>query len=297
MTVAENKEKTIVVNLYRPNAPLIGKALENYPLVAPGAPGDTRHITLNLVDPNFTYLEGQSIGIMPLGQDANGKPHKPRLYSIASTRKGDDGEGKTVSLSVKRLVYNHPETGAEVKGVCSNFLCDLNPGDDVMITGPSGKTFLPPDDTNATLVLIATGTGIAPFRAFIKHLFDEDPTYTGNIWLFFGVPTTSTLLYYQDLERYKARFSDRFRVDYAISREQTNNVGKKMYVQNRMAEYGPELWDLINKENTYTYMCGLKGMEDGIAEFMGPLAESKGVDWAKHQKALRKSGHWNEETY
>ncbi len=295
--VASADKKSIVVNLYRPNSPLIGKTLENYSLVGPDAPGDTHHIVMTLPDPDFTYLEGQSIGIIPPGEDEKGKPHKPRLYSIASTRRGDDGQGQTVSLSVKRLVYNHPETGAEVKGVCSNHLCDLKPGDDVMITGPSGKTFLLPDDNNATLVLIATGTGIAPFRAYIKHLFEEDPDFTGHVWLFFGVPTSSTLLYYEDLERYRSLYSDRFRVDYAISREQKTDDGRKMYVQNRMSMYANEFWDLIHKDNTYTYICGLKGMEDGIAEFMNPLAEKHGQQWKDLQKTLKKAGKWNEETY
>jgi len=288
---------SVPLNLFRPNAPLLGKALENYSIVDPGAPGDTHHVVLSLEDSGFSYVEGQSIGIIPPGSDANGKSHKPRLYSIASTRQGDDGQGKTVSLSIKRLEYKHPETGELVKGVCSNFLCDLHPGDDVQITGPTGKTFLLPEDPEATLVLIATGTGIAPFRAFMKHLFEEVTDFAGAIWLFFGVPTTSTLLYKADLDRFQHKFGAQFRVDYAISREQKNSKGEKMYVQNRMAEYGDELWDLFQKDSTYTYICGLRGMEDGINEVMSSRAEAAGTTWPVVQKSLKKTGHWHEETY
>ncbi len=289
--------KDIPLNLYRPNAPLQARTLETYSLVGPNAPGETRHIVIHLPDPEFRYLEGQSIGILPPGTDANGKPHKPRLYSIASTRYGDDGAGQTVSLSVKRLEYTHPETGELVKGVCSNFLCDLQAGDEVRVTGPTGKTFLPPDDPHSHLILIATGTGIAPFRAYIKHLFEEDSTYQGKIWLFFGAPRTDALLYYSDLEEYRERFGSRFRVDYAISREQQTAEGKKMYVQNRMSEYGEELWNLFQQDNVYIYMCGLKGMEDGINSFMEPLVSKAGQDWKALQKSWKKSGKWNEETY
>ncbi|MEM1684824.1 MAG: hypothetical protein Q6J68_00090 [Thermostichales cyanobacterium SZTDM-1c_bins_54] len=288
---------SVPLNLYRPNAPLIGRALENFSIVEPGAPGDTHHVVLSLEDSGFSYVEGQSIGIIPPGTDANGKPHKPRLYSIASTRRGDDGEGKTVSLSIKRLEYKHPETGELVKGVCSNFLCDLQPGDEVKITGPTGKTFLLPEDKQATLVLIATGTGIAPFRAFMKRLFEEETDFSGSIWLFFGVPTTSTLLYKADLERFRAKYGSQFRVDYAISREQKNSKGEKMYVQNRMAEYADELWELFQKDSTYTYICGLRGMEDGINEVMSAKAEAAGTTWAEFQKALKKADRWHEETY
>ena len=80
--------------------------------------------------------------IVPPGEDENGKPHKLRLYSIASTRHGDNLDDKTVSLCVRKLEYKHPETGEDVEGVCSSFLCNLNPGDDVSITGPVGKEML-----------------------------------------------------------------------------------------------------------------------------------------------------------
>lgn len=296
MTQALNK-KEIPVNIYRPKTPCKARALENYPIVGEGAPGDTRHIVVDLEGTEMSYIEGQSIGVIPPGTDENGKPHKLRLYSIASTRLGDDGEGKTVSFSIKRLEYKHPESGELVKGVCSNFLCDLKPGDEVMLTGPVGKSFLLPDDKTANIILIATGTGIAPFRAFIRRLFDEIPDFAGKVWLFFGVPTTSTLLYQADLERYKAEHGEQFRVDYAISREQSTADGKKMYVQNRIAEHAPEVWDWLNQPNTYTYICGLKGMEDGINEAMSGVAEANGQTWAEFQRSLKNADHWHEETY
>ena len=290
-------KKSLQVNKYRPKTPYVAKTLENYPIVKDGAPGDTRHIVIDLEGSGIEYVEGQSIGVVPPGTTEDGKPHKLRLYSIASSRNGDDGDRKTVSLSIKRLVYNHPETGEEVKGVCSNFLCDLNPGDEVMLTGPVGKSFLLPNDLESTIILIATGTGIAPFRAFIRHLLDERNDFKGKIWLFFGVPTSSTILYHEDLEDYAARFPDNFKVDYAISREQKTEDDKKMYVQNRMAYYTDELWELLKKDNTYTYICGLKGMEDGINAIMGPKAEAEGKDWVDVQRALKKSHNWHEETY
>ncbi len=117
------------------------------------------------------YLEGQSIGIIPDGTDKNGKPHKIRLYSIASTRHGDNLDDKTVSVSVRKLEYKSPETGEQVFGVCSTFLTGLQPGDDVKITGPVGKEMLLPDDEDATIIMMATGTGIAPFRAYLWRMF------------------------------------------------------------------------------------------------------------------------------
>ena len=76
----------------------------------------------------------------------------------------------------------------------------------------------------------------------------------------------------------KEKFPDNFRLDYAVSREQQNVEGQKMYIQTRMAEYDVELWELFKKDSTYTYMCGLKGMEKGIDDIMGSLAEKDG-EW------------------
>jgi ferredoxin--NADP+ reductase len=75
----------------------------------------------------------------------------------------------------------------------------------------------------------------------------------------------------------KKKAPENFRVDYAISREETNALGEKMYIQTRMAEYKDELWELLKKDNTYVYMCGLKGMEKGIDEIMIPLAAKEGT--------------------
>ena len=74
----------------------------------------------------------------------------------------------------------------------------------------------------------------------------------------------------------KEKAPENFRVDYAVSREQTNDKGEKMYIQTRMAQYAEELWELLKKDNTYVYMCGLKGMEKGIDDIMVSLAAKDG---------------------
>ena len=100
-----------------------------------------------------------------------------RFYSIASTRYGDDLDGNSVSLCVRRAVYWCPELKADdpaKKGVCSNFLCDAKPGDEIAVTGPTGKVMLMPEATpEADLIMVATGTGIAPYRSMIRRLFVE----------------------------------------------------------------------------------------------------------------------------
>lgn len=84
------------------------------------------------------------------------------------------------------------------------------------------------------------------------------------------------MLQTQEFEKMKEKAPDNFRVDYAVSREQTNEQGEKMYIQTRMAQYAEELWELLKKDNTFVYMCGLKGMEKGIDDIMVSLAAKDG---------------------
>ena len=299
--MTQAKVKTdIPVNIYRPNAPFVGKCVSNEELVREGGIGTCRHLKFDISGSELRYLEGQSIGIVPPGTDKNGKPQKLRLYSIASTRHGDDVDDKTVSLCVRQLEYKHPETGEMVHGVCSTHLCNLKPGDDVKITGPTGKEMLLPEDPNTNVIMMATGTGIAPFRAYLWRMFKEtheDYKFNGLAWLIFGVATTPNILYKQELEELQQQFPDNFRLTYAISREQKNKDGGRMYIQHRCQEMGEDLWHLIQQENTHTYICGLKGMEGGIDEGLSAVASKEGVNWAEYQKTIRKAGRWHVETY
>ncbi len=301
MTQAKAKKK-VPVNIYRPKSPFIGKCIDIYNLVDEGGVGTCCHMTFDLSDGDLHYVEGQSIGVIPPGEDKDGRSHKLRLYSIASTRHGDNLDDKTVSLCVRKLEYKHPETGEHVEGVCSSFLCNLKPGDDVAISGPVGKEMLLPDDEDANIIMIATGTGIAPFRAYLWRMFKEgelnpDYNFKGLAWLFFGIPKTPNILYKDQLEEMAQKYPDNFRMDYAISREQQNSEGGKMYIQHRIAEHADKLWELMQNPKTHTYICGLKGMEGGIDEALSAAAGKHGVDWVPFRKQMKKEHRWHVETY
>jgi ferredoxin--NADP+ reductase len=305
MTEAKTNAKAksgddVPVNIYRPNKPFIGKCIENYSLLTEGAIGMVQHLTFDISAGDLRYVEGQSIGIIPPGTDEKGKPHKLRLYSIASTRHGDKVDDKTVSLCVRQLEYNHPETGEKVYGVCSTYLCNLKLEDDVAITGPVGKEMLLPPDEDATIIMLATGTGIAPFRAYLWRMFKEqheDYKFKGFAWLIFGIPKTANILYKEELEQLAREFPDNFRLTYAISREQTNAEGGRMYIQHRVAEHADEIWQLMQNPKTHTYMCGLKGMEDGIDEALSASAGKNGADWTEFRQGMKKGHRWHVETY
>jgi sulfite reductase alpha subunit-like flavoprotein len=199
----------VPANFAKPTAPVEATVLGRMSLIDADAPGDIQHVLLKL-PPGFHYVEGQSLSVIPPGLTEAGKPQKPRLYSIASTRYGDLLDGNTVSLCVRRAEYCDPVTGLvdpTKKGICSNFLCDVTPGTKVQVAGPVGKTMLIPEDPDTDIIMVATGTGIAPFRSFLQRLFMENTVarhlYTGKAWLILGVPTTGGLLYHEELEAMK----------------------------------------------------------------------------------------------
>ncbi len=294
-TPTTHRPSEIPSNLYKPTAPLEAKVLEHKRLTASDSPNEVTHIVLDISGSDLYYLEGQSIGVLPPGLDENGRPHKLRLYSIASPSVGDDRGGKTVSVCVKRAITVDEETGKVYPGVCSNYLCDLKIGSVVKITGPVGKSFLMPAETNANMIMIATGTGIAPFRAFVDRRYRELDHETGECWVFFGAQTRKDFLYEDEWKQYDAH--DTFHLVTAFSREEKNAQGGRMYVQHRLAEHADRLFTLLEEPNTYLYICGLRGMETGILETFQKVAASKNINWDEFYKKLKDQHRWHVEVY
>jgi len=294
----------IPLNVYKAASPHVGKIVSVKRIVGADATGETCDVVIDHGG-KMPYWEGQSYGVIPPGiNPKNGKPYTNRLYSIASTRYGDDKKGTTTTLCVRRAVYWDPELKAEdpaKKGVCSNFLCDSKPGDEINLTGPAGKVMLLPEKDPATdIILIATGTGIAPYRSFLRRLFVEDTpagrAYKGLAWLFLGVANKDSLLYDEEWQAIKSKFPENFRVDYALSREQTNKSGGKLYIQDKVEEYADEVFTRLDK-GAHIYFCGLKGMMPGILETFDSISKAKGFVWAEKLKHLKESGQWHVEVY
>lgn len=246
-------QAAVPVNTFKTKAPFTGKVVSTRRIVGPKATGETCHIVVDHGG-EFPFWEGQSWGVIPPGvREKDGKPHSVRLYSIASSRYGDDMRGTTGSLCVRRATYWDPDLKADdpaKKGVCSNFLCDTAPGGVVTMTGPAGKVMLlPEEDPTTDYIMVATGTGIAPYRGFIRRLFVENTpaarAYKGQAWLFLGVANSDALLYDDEWQEVRQANPDQFRLDYALSREQTNKSGGKMYIQDKVEEYSDEVFDKL----------------------------------------------------
>ncbi|HKJ30703.1 MAG TPA: FAD-binding oxidoreductase [Balneolales bacterium] len=275
----------VQMNLYKPKNPVDVPIVENRIATIGRSPNFVRHITF---DVSGTMLEGnikvgQSIGIVPPGTRENSRPHKLRLYSVSSPTNGEEGEGKLVSTIVKRVIEENPENNDLFLGVCSNYLCSLQVGDMVKMTGPSGRRFLLPDNPqNYNYVFFATGTGIAPYRGMIMDLMRKG--VTSDIILIFGAPYRTDLLYaeyFHPLSREKKNFHYLT----SISREDPRADGTKYYVQYQIIDRADLMVPILEKDNTLIYICGLKGMETGIYQLLAQSGISGYCDIAEELKS------------
>jgi benzoyl-CoA 2,3-dioxygenase component A len=282
-------------NLYGPKA--AGKSVTatvggNVRVTAVGHDYDTHHIVLDFGAMPFPLLEGQSIGIIPPGLDANGKPHHVRQYSVASPRNGERPGYNNLSLTIKRVLEDHQ--GQPVRGVASNYMCDLQVGDKVQVIGPFGASFLMPNHPRSNIVMICTGTGSAPMRAMTewrRRLRQSGKFEGGKLMLFFGARTKEELPYFGPLQNLPKDFID---INFAFSRTPDQ---PKRYVQDLMRERAADLGALLNDPATYFYVCGLKSMEEGVVLALRDVAQQAGLSWDAVGAALKTEGRLHLETY
>ncbi|NDG41539.1 MAG: benzoyl-CoA 2,3-epoxidase subunit BoxA [Betaproteobacteria bacterium] len=280
-------------NLYGPKAAeksITATVVGNARVTEVGKDYDTHHVVLDFGAMPFPVLEGQSIGILAPGTDAQGRPHHARQYSIASPRNGERPGYNNLALTVKRVLEDHQ--GQPVRGVASNYLCDLQVGDKVSVIGPFGASFLMPNHPRSNIVMICTGTGSAPMRAMTEWRRRQSGKFEGGkLMLFFGARTQEELPYFGPLQKLPKDFIDSH---FAYSRTPGQ---PKRYVQDLMRERAADLGTLLKDANTCFYVCGLKSMEEGVVLALRDVAIQAGLDWETLGAALKREGRLHLETY
>ena len=171
------------------------------------------------------------------------KPMIPRSYSISSSPLESPDE---IQLTVSAVRYNL--FGTPRGGVCSTFLAD-RADDEIGVFVTSTSHFRPPADPDTPMIMIGPGTGIAPFRGFLRER--EALGHTGKNWLFFGEQYSATDFYYRDELTTMLGDGLLTRLDVAFSRDQD----RKIYVQDRMREHGEELYQWLH-DGAHVYVCG-----------------------------------------
>ena len=273
-----------------------GNVLESTRITPADYPDEVRHIVLEVDKGDFNFELGQSVGLLVPGPHEFGNENHFRLYSVASTEKGETSGTCTISLCVKRCFYVDEVNGERYPGVASNYLCDLQPGDRVTLTGPYGVAFTLPEDPSANILMIGLGTGIAPFRAFVKHIYDVVGEWKGKVRLFYGAKRGMELLYMNDQKNDLANYYDKesFKAFEAVSPRPYLN--EPVDLARSLSENASEVWEMLQDPNTYVYVAGLEQVSDMLDKALAKMAGSE-EKWLRLKKHLIACDRWAELIY
>ncbi len=186
----------------------------------------------------FDFLPGQFITLdLPISDK---RQKRWRSYSIANA----PSESNQIELCIVK----------KYDGAGSNYLFNLHVGDELTFKGPDGAFTLPKSIEEKTLVMICTGTGIAPFRSFIHYVINQKLNFK-KMHLIFGARLEADILYRAEFEDLAKQY-DNFYYDIALSREE-NWHGHKGYVHDIYKKiYSNDI------EDTLFYLCGWTVMID-----------------------------------
>ena len=265
--------------------------------ITPEASGiEVRELTLDVQNPDFELELGQNVGVLSPGNKEFGQEHHFRLYSVADLPERGRSGLLRIKIVVRRVSYVDNYSGEEYPGRSSNYLCDLVAGDSITMSGPYGLAFEVPEEMDANLILIGTGTGIAPFRAFVKHIYKNVPAWKGTITLFYGAQSGLELLYMNDERDDFTQYYDdeTFRAFKALSPRPA--WAAPIDWEGALAKRGEELWKLLGQPNTYVYVAGLEKMRGELDVAFAQIAGSESK-WARRSAELKAGGRWVELLY
>jgi len=271
------------------------QVIQSRRISADSAADEVREIALE-VSEDFKIQVGQHLGVLAPGQSEFGQRHHFRLYTVADVPQVTATGRTRVHICVKRCWYIDSYSGEQYRGVASHFLCDLKPGDTITVTGPYGQAFAPPEEVDAALILIGAGTGIAPFRAFIKYLYQHPDLFHGRIWLLHGGRTGLELLYMNDVENDFAQYYDRDTFEAIAALSDRPHWSEGVNWQGAIEQRGAEIWRLMEDCKTYVYLAGLESIRDQLDEVFAELAD--GADrWQRRKAELIAGRRWIELLY
>jgi len=257
---------------------------------------EVRELVLYVGEPSFRFREGQSIGVVVPGKDEFGSTNHKRRYSIVKGSEVPSEEGIEITILVRRCFYIDDFSGEQYPGRASNYLCDAKVGDSISITGPYKSPFTVPDDKSANILMIGTGTGIAPFRAFIEHIYKQKGGWDGQVRLFYGAKTGLDLLYMNDQNGDLVNYyqEETFQAFNALTNRALS--GEEKALENSLNNNLQEAWDLIQQPDTYVFIAGLDTIAPSLDMVMIHAAGSKEA-WNTLKQKMKDEGRWSKLLY
>ncbi|MEM8682526.1 MAG: ferredoxin-NADP reductase [Pseudomonadota bacterium] len=272
------------------------KVLSNERITPDNADAEVREIVLEVNRPDFDYQPGQSIGVLTPGPHELGHDEHFRLYSVADTPADTEGGNPRITIAVRRVSYIDDYSGERFAGISSNYLCDLKGGDSISITGPYGYAFEVPEDKEANLILIGSGTGIAPFRAFIKHLYQDIGKWRGKVRLFYGAHSGLEHFYMNEQRDDFALYYDEDTFEAFKALSPRPNWADPIAWDYCLEERSAEIIEMLDDPKTYVYIAGLEDIRDELDRVFAQMIGSE-ERWARRRAELVAGGRWTELLY
>lgn len=263
--------------------------------LTPAGTEEVREILLEVKQADFECEVDQSFGVLVKTNGEFGNRFHHRLYSVADLPSRKNGKAQ-ITMLVKRCSYVDDFSGEKYQGIASNYLCDREVGDEITITGPFDLPFAVPEDKNANLILIGMGTGIAPFRAFVKHIFNNVKGWKGRIRLFYGARSGLELLYLNDKDGDLANYYDEatFKAFHALSPRPhwSDPIALDAAIEAR----AEEIFEMLSLANTYVYVAGYQKVKDKLDKAFATILGSK-IKWETRKAELVAGKKWAEVIY
>lgn len=264
--------------------------------ITPDSTEEVREIVFEVDRPDFAYQPGQSIGVIVSGDHDMGHKHHFRLYSVADTAQSVDDHKPRVTLCVKRCDYVDDYSGERYKGIASNYLCDLAIGDSVTINGPFGIPFEVPEDKSTDLLLIGMGTGIAPFRALVKHIYHDVKDWQGKVRLFYGAQSGLELLYMNEEKDDFTQYYDEQTFEAFKALSPRPNWADPIAMDYALEERSEEILEMLESSRTRIYVAGradiLETLDHVFARILGCADQ-----WQRRKAELKAGERWVELVY
>jgi len=291
-----NKEGVHVMRLedYPTQPRYVATVISSEEITEEGAEVEVRELVLEIDQHRFDFEIGQSIGVVVETSGDFGETAHHRLYSVADTPQPKNNP--EVTIVVRRCNYIDDYSGEQYIGVTSNFLCDRRPGDKVIVTGPFGMPFKVPSDKSANLLLIGLGTGIAPFRALVKHIYRDVGDWTGKVRLLYGAHSGLELLYMNSKRDDFSNYYDEATFEAFKALSPRPNWADPIAWDFAIEDRADEISKMLSDEHTHIYVAGQKSISAALDELFGEMCESSAV-WAKMKGELAERGRWVELLY
>ncbi len=260
------------------------------------SPVEVRELEFVVTDGFPAVDAGQSVGVIVPGDPGLAQQEHLRLYTIADLPQHLDAGDVKLKLCVRRCDYVDPYSGERYPGRASHYLCDLTVGDVIVLTGPFGDIFRVPEDPSADLILIAAGTGIAPFRAFIRRITRDHEEFSGNIRLLHGGRTGMELLYHDEVLNELSQFGDQETFQAITAFAERPHWSDQIDWAGAVEPHAETIRGALLEPHTYVYLAGTESIRDEIDRVFAKVYGGS-EPWTRRKAELIAGGRWHELLY